>query len=97
MRESAIDVFLHEGLVDDAIAAVESGHQGHVIVGRVVAAAMKERPEWAMNACFHQADRIIEPGSAQYYSAAAEWLGRARPNYSTTGLGSNEVVVCKSL
>src|SRR5206468_284698 len=76
--EPAIDIFLHEGLIDDAIAALESDHQGHVIVGRVVAAAMKERPEWAMNACFHQAARIIEPGNAQYYSAAAEWLGRAR-------------------
>jgi uncharacterized Zn finger protein len=85
-REAAIDVFLHEGLVDDAIAAVENGHQGHVIVGRVVAAVMKERPEWAMNACFHQADRIIEPGSAQYYSAAAEWLGRAREAAQAGGL-----------
>jgi uncharacterized Zn finger protein len=85
-REAAIDVFLHEGLVDDAIAAVESGHQGHVIVGRVVAAAMKERPEWAMNACFHQADRIIEPGNAQYYSAAAEWLGRAQEAARAGGL-----------
>jgi uncharacterized Zn finger protein len=85
-RDAAVDIFLHEGLVDDAIAALETGHLGHVIVGRVVDAVMKERPEWAMNACFHQADRIIEPGSAQYYSAAAEWLAKAKQAAEAGGL-----------
>jgi uncharacterized Zn finger protein len=85
-RDAAVDIFLHEGLVDDAIAALEIGHLGHVIVGRVVDAVMKERPEWAMNACFHQADRIIEPGSAQYYSAAAEWLAKAKQAAEAGGL-----------
>jgi uncharacterized Zn finger protein len=77
-RDAAVEIFLHEHLVDDAIAALENGHLGHALVGRVVDAVLRERPEWAMNACFHQADRIIEPGSAPYYSAAAEWLGKAR-------------------
>jgi uncharacterized Zn finger protein len=85
-REPAIDIFLHEGLIDDAIAALETDHLGHALVGRVVTAALKERPEWAMNACFFQADRIIEPGSAQYYYAAAEWLGRAREAARAGGL-----------
>jgi uncharacterized Zn finger protein len=83
---AAVDIFLHERLVDDAIAAVERGHQGHVIVGRMVEAVLNERPEWAMKACFHQADRIIEPGSAQYYSAAAAWLGKAREAAVAGGL-----------
>jgi uncharacterized Zn finger protein len=39
-----------------------------------------------MNACFHQADRIIEPGRAQYYDAAAEWLARAREAAAGGGL-----------
>jgi uncharacterized Zn finger protein len=77
-REPEIDIFLAEGLIDDAIAALERGHLGHVLVERVVDAAMLSRPEWAMKACYHQADRIIEPGSAQYYYAAAEWLRKAR-------------------
>jgi uncharacterized Zn finger protein len=83
---AAVDIFLHEKLADDAIAALERGHQGHVIVGRVVDAVLHERPEWAMKACFHQADRIIEPGSAQYYSAAAAWLGKAREAAAAGGL-----------
>jgi uncharacterized Zn finger protein len=83
---AAVDIFLHERLVDDAIAALERGHQGHVIVGRVVDAVLHERPEWAMKACFQQADRIIEPGSAQYYSAASAWLGKAREAAMAGGL-----------
>jgi uncharacterized Zn finger protein len=86
MQDAAAEIFLHERLVDDAIAALENGHLGHVLVGRVVDAVMSERPEWAMNACFHQADRIIEPASAQYYSAAAEWLARARDAARAGGL-----------
>jgi uncharacterized Zn finger protein len=85
-QSAAVDIFLHERLVDDAIAALERGHQGHVIVGRVVEAVLHERPEWAMKACFNQSDRIIEPGSAQYYSAAAEWLGKAREAAVAGGL-----------
>jgi uncharacterized Zn finger protein len=64
-RSAAVEIFLHERLLDDAITALESGHLGHDIVGRVVAAVRNERPEWAMNACIHQADRIIEPARAQ--------------------------------
>ena len=85
-RDAAVDIFLHERLVDDAIAALESDHLGHALVGRVVDAVMRERPEWAMQACFHQADRIIEPGSAQYYQAAAEWLAKAREAAVAGGL-----------
>jgi uncharacterized Zn finger protein len=77
-REPEIDIFLAEGLIDDAIATLERGHLGHELVERVVDAAMLSRPEWAMKASFHQADRIIEPGKASYYSAAAEWLRKAR-------------------
>lgn len=77
-QSAAVEIFLHERLPDEAIAVLESGHPGHEIVGRVVAAVRNERPEWAMNACFHQAERIIEPARAQYYDAAAEWLAKAR-------------------
>jgi uncharacterized Zn finger protein len=85
-REVAVDIFLHERLLDDAIAALENGHLGHMIVGRVVDAVMSERPEWAMQACFHQAERIIEPARAQYYEAAAEWLAKARKAAVAGGL-----------
>ena len=85
-QSAAVEIFLHERLPDEAIAALESGHLGHEIVGRVVAAVRNERPEWAMNACFHQAARIIEPARAQYYEAAADWLAKAREAAVARGL-----------
>jgi uncharacterized Zn finger protein len=86
IQDDAVEIFLHERLWDDAIAAVDRGYHGHVIVRRVVEAVLRERPEWAMNACFHQAAQIIEPGSAQYYAAAAEWLAKARAAAAAGGL-----------
>jgi uncharacterized Zn finger protein len=85
-QSAAVEIFLHERLLDDAITALESGHLGHEMVSRVVAAVQRERPEWAMNACFQQASRIIEPARAQYYDAAAEWLAKAREAAAAGGL-----------
>ena len=77
-REPEIDIFLAEGLIDEAIATLERGHLGHELVERVADAALASRPEWVMKASFHQADRIIGPGKAAYYSEAAQWLRKAR-------------------
>jgi len=77
-REAEIDIFLAEGLIDEAIATLERGHLGHELVERVADAALAARPEWVMKAAFHQADRIIGPGKAAYYFSAAEWMRKAR-------------------
>lgn len=77
-REAEIDIFLAEGLIDDAIAALERGHLGHELVERVADAALATRPEWVMQAAFHQADRIIEPGKSEYYFSAAAWMRKAK-------------------
>jgi uncharacterized Zn finger protein len=78
--QGKVDVFLHEGLIDDAIAVVE-GYASHTIVEQVVDAALKERPEWVIQACKKQAESIMNGGKAQYYDAAARWLSKARQAY----------------
>src|SRR5258707_4092297 len=65
--QGKIDVFLHEELVDDAIAALEP-YAGHAAIGQVVDVAIKERPEWAIQACKKQAESIMDRGKAQYYN-----------------------------
>jgi uncharacterized Zn finger protein len=72
-----IEIFLEEGLIDDAIATVDRS-PGHEMVEMVAEQAIQARPEWVMKASFHQADRIIEPGKSQYYAEAAQWLARAK-------------------
>jgi uncharacterized Zn finger protein len=78
--EGKVDVFLHEGLIDDAIAALGSS-ASHTIVGQVVDIAIKERPEWAIQACKAQAEFIMNRGKAPYYQAATNWLAKAHQAY----------------
>ncbi|HET8847109.1 MAG TPA: hypothetical protein VFN35_36955, partial [Ktedonobacteraceae bacterium] len=78
--QGKIDVFLHEGLVDDAIADLGSS-AGHIMIGKVVDVAIQERPEWAIQASKKQAEFIMNGGKAQYYQAAASWLSKAHQAY----------------
>ena len=83
-REGPVDILLHEGLIGDAIAVVNEG-ASHLLVERVVEAAMESHPDWVIQACRGQAEAIMDGGKAQYYDAAARWLGRARNTYRATG------------
>jgi uncharacterized Zn finger protein len=78
--QGKVDVFLSEGLIDDAIATVEP-YASHTIIGQVVDVAIKERPGWAIQACKKQAESIMDRGKAQYYQAAANWLAKAHQAY----------------
>ena len=79
-----MDVFLREGLLDDAIAALDQGG-GYAQIEQVMDAVLEHRPDWVIRTALAQADRIIEPGQARYYHHAAAWLGRARDAYRAAG------------
>jgi uncharacterized Zn finger protein len=81
-QRGQIEVFLHESLMDDAIAALEP-YAGHTLVEQVVDAALQSQShfEWVIQASFKQAEPIIEGGKAEYYYAAAKWLAKARTAY----------------
>ncbi len=82
--QGQVDVFLHEGLIDDAIAAVEP-KATHTLVERVVDAAMQSHPAWVIKVCQQQAEPFMDEGKAQYYSVAAKWLAKARTAYRHMG------------
>jgi uncharacterized Zn finger protein len=82
--EGQVDVFLHEGLLDDAIAAVEQGG-GYGLIERVMDAVVAQRPEWVIQGARKQAERIIEAGKAQSYHHAVGWLEKARAGYRAAG------------
>ncbi len=54
-----VDVFLHEDLVGDAIAAVEGDPFGG-LVARVADAAIETHPDWVIEACRRQAEEIMD-------------------------------------
>jgi uncharacterized Zn finger protein len=82
--QGQVDVFLHEGLIDDAIAAVEP-KATHTLVERVVNAAMQSHPVWVIKVCRQQAEPFMDEGKAQYYRTAANWLAKARTAYRNMG------------
>lgn len=82
--EAQVDIFLHEGLLDDAVAAVKGG-RSHDLIGRVMDAVVEHRPQWVIKEARKQAMRIIEAGQSKYYDYAVDWLVRARAGYRAAG------------
>lgn len=79
-----VEIFLHEGLIDDAIAALGQ-YTSHDLVAKVADAAITSRPDWVIRASRQQAESIMDGGKAQYYAAAAAWVRRARDAYRVMG------------
>ena len=75
-----IEIFLYEGLIDEAITAISDGYVSHELVDLVVDASLKSNShhDWVIEACRRQAEAIIEGGKSQLYGAAARWLEKAR-------------------
>ncbi len=81
-----IGIFLHEGLLDDAIAALGSptarGYSSHdVTLDLVLDAALMQRPDWVIQTCRTLAEQIMASGSSGLYEDAARLLGKARNAY----------------
>src|SRR6266852_3586328 len=81
-HKGQIDVFLHEGLIEDVIAALDT-YASHTLVEQVVDAALQAQSqlEWVIQACRKQAEYIMDRGKAELYSSAANWLAKARKAY----------------
>lgn len=80
--EAKVDIFLREGLLEDAIQSAQqlSSFQADLI-HRVMDAAMEQRPEWVIDNARRRAESIMDQGKAKYYQAAVEWLIKARDAY----------------
>lgn len=79
-----VDILLHEGLVEDAIAKIGDRPDAGTLA-RVVEKAIPVRPGWAIRQSLSQAMRIIEPGQSRSYPQAVEWLRRARDAHHAAG------------
>jgi len=84
VADAKVDIFLHEQLIDDAIAAVKDGY-GYGLLERVMDAAIATRPDWVIKAARAQAEQIMSTGDAKHYDDAVGWLRRARDAYRAAG------------
>lgn len=81
-----VGIFLHEGLLDDAIAALGSptarGYSSHdVTLDLVLDAALTQRPDWVIQTCRTLAEQIMASSNTGQYEDAARLLGRACDAY----------------
>jgi uncharacterized Zn finger protein len=84
-QPAKVDIFLHEGLIDDAIAVADAASYSYALVEKVVDAAIGSRPAWASQASRRQAEPIMDAGKSQQYQHAIRWLGKARAAYLAAG------------
>lgn len=82
--DAKVAIFLHEGLIDDAIAAVDP-YGGHQLVHQVMEAAIPHRPAWVIEKARRRAEEIMNHGKAEAYREAVEWLRMARAAYLQSG------------
>ncbi len=79
-----VEVFLHEGLIGDAIAAVEGKPVGS-LVARVADSAIETHPDWVIETCRRPAEEIMNEGRSRHYDEAVNWLAKARDAHIAAG------------
>lgn len=72
-----VEVFLHEGLIQDAIDAVEESPV-EALLKQVTEAAVESHPSWVIETCRAKAEEIMDSGSSGHYDEAVRWLAKAR-------------------
>ncbi|MEM7794341.1 MAG: SWIM zinc finger family protein [Cyanobacteria bacterium P01_C01_bin.118] len=84
--EASVAIFLHEGLLKDAINVVDqlSSFQAE-LVKQVMKSAMLQHPDWVISNSRRRAESIMNEGKAKYYQYAVKWLMMARMTYQQVG------------
>ena len=94
----AVDIYLYEGLIDDAIQRIDARpYAGYAEVEKVVDAAWQSHPDWAIRQCRKQAEPIMDEAKSKYYHHALRWLGKARQAYVSAGRADEWRAYCEGL
>jgi uncharacterized Zn finger protein len=80
------EIFVYEGLLDDAIAVAESAPHDYAMVEQVADAAIQTHPDWVIRMGRRQAERIMNGAQSRYYHHAVVWLRRSRAAALGAGL-----------
>ncbi len=90
-REQAqVDIFLHEGLLEDAIAVASglSSYHSQIIL-RVMDRVVATHSQWVIDNARPRAESIMDGGKAKDYQSAVEWLKRVKAAYHALGQGAD--------
>ncbi|NWF57743.1 MAG: SWIM zinc finger domain-containing protein [Fischerella sp.] len=84
-EQAKVDIFLYEGLVDDAITVVSSPYFSPELVMRVMETAIPHRPDWVIDNARSRAEPIINQGKADRYDEVVKWLQKVKAAYFQLG------------
>jgi uncharacterized Zn finger protein len=77
--QAKVDIFLEEGLIQDAIFTVQGlDFYYSDLIHRVMDVAIQAKPEWVIENARVRAEDIINRGKADAYKHAANWLRKMR-------------------
>lgn len=85
MVNDRVDIYLHEGLLEDAMSLADQQQYSYTLVRQVVDAVLTTHPDWAIRASRAQAEPIMNGAKSKYYHHAANWLATARMAYLAAG------------
>jgi uncharacterized Zn finger protein len=92
------DIYLSEGMIDEAVRAIDArSYVGHDEIAKVANAAWQRHPDWVICQCRSQAEPIMDEGRSKYYGSAIGWLQIARRAYGATGRTDEWQAYCQSL
>jgi uncharacterized Zn finger protein len=83
-EQAKVDIFLHEGMVEDAIRSISKLSGGHLI-HRVMDAAISVQPQWVIERGKELAEPIMDQKRADRYQEAVNWLKQVRLGYLQLG------------
>ncbi len=80
-----VNIFLHEGLLEDAIAVVSERffYKDHLTL-QVMDAVMATHSDWVVATACSKAEGIMNAGKAKHYAQAVTWLKRAKAAYAAS-------------
>jgi uncharacterized Zn finger protein len=85
-KSAKVDIFLHEGLIDEAIATVSSdSYYASESLELVMDAAIPHRSDWVIVKARQLAEEIMNRGKADRYDSAVRWLKKVKAAYVQLG------------
>ncbi|TYQ24291.1 SWIM zinc finger domain-containing protein [Pseudanabaena sp. UWO310] len=81
--EAKVNIFLEEGLFDEAIAIANTNYCPYHNRLQVMQAVIKNNPQWVITKAQSLAEDIIARGKSDDYEQAITWLEQVRNGYQT--------------
>ena len=84
-RYAAADIFLREGLAEDAVRVASRFSSDDTLLQKVMSAVIDTHAPWVIASAKERAEPIMNEGRSNHYDSAALWLGYAKTAYNASG------------